>query len=462
MRKRTKGGLVLLALALLIGDVSAEPVASSVERTLDDAERLAVAGDFTGAKAALAPALALAPGSVRARRLLAWALEGTGELERELEVRARLIADDPDRPAALFAYGRALQRSGDERAALRAYGRAVALAARPTAAMLGELERARLRLAPEVAARVTLASDERAVHVGARTGVALPFGRAHRVVLGARVDRARRASGDSAVVATIGARLALTAPRGELVAGAEVGARTLDGAARPAASGSLAGVLRASRYLQLAGGASWRAPWTDVPTAAAEGGLADTASITAFALPPGGRWVVSLAAEGRRLSLWGAGPEDGTSARQAQAIAGVDWVAWAAPARSLRGETLDAELVRPTYVADAWVLSARHGEGVADADAPFAARIALAERCRYDELSTLVRKVWAGRVGLEVAAGVGRDWARDSSWVRGGAQLLWSPSAATRLTLAIDFATEDAAGTVGSRRAMWTSFHVDL
>src|SRR6185369_6723360 len=88
------------------------------------------------------------PKNVRAREMLGWALEVTGDLDGELAVRASLAADVPT-PANHRDYGRALERAADYRAARDQY--AVAKSAGgpdPDGSLATAVERMRYRTTP--------------------------------------------------------------------------------------------------------------------------------------------------------------------------------------------------------------------------------------------------------------------------------------------------------------------------
>jgi tetratricopeptide (TPR) repeat protein len=161
------------------------------EVALNHADAHLLAQDWAGAERVLRRFLARSPDNLRARRMLAWALESTGDLPAELSVRARLAVDDPSFDAKRD-YGRALERDGDYGDALRSYEEAAAeTVGAPDATLTAARDRMRYRLTPEIGADLRLRSDPTTTDEHLQVGAALPFASRHLVSIIASHERAQ-------------------------------------------------------------------------------------------------------------------------------------------------------------------------------------------------------------------------------------------------------------------------------
>src|SRR5580765_7468403 len=139
-------GMMALALALALTTASARARGGQAPPTsagsLERAEALVQSRAFEQAATMLRQILSIEPANRRAKELLAFALESTGDLKGERQVRSALAADFPDDPRVQTDYGRVLERSGEEGRALRAYRRARELSGgRPTPELDAAIER---------------------------------------------------------------------------------------------------------------------------------------------------------------------------------------------------------------------------------------------------------------------------------------------------------------------------------
>lgn len=445
-------------------DSSVQPAAPRAEQQLTRAEEMMRIGDPDGALRTLDPLLAAEPANLRALRLLAWALEADGDLPRELAVRARLARDDPERGTAAAAYARALERDGSLGAALEQYREARRIA--PSHDLDEAIDRMRLRLSPEVAASVAVETDTRARLTRWHAGVALPIGDRLHLSIAAHRDTARGGVLEETEMSSLTALLVTAWRTFDFEAGLTVG----ELAVGPSGAGGTTSIVsptlawrRRARHFLLELGGTLRAPWTEVPTSASEGGLVDEGTLMLFAPTRNGRLVPSLSVDLRRMHLGRSQTDEDPTARQGLAIGGVDWVLWSRPRRTLRGEILDERMASATYLADAWTIGYRHAEMASRSEPTFAARLALAGRGSSDEISTVARKVLGnGHLGVEIQGGMGRDWVREVAWVRLGARFLVATTRASRLSLSYETAAESATAIGGRRETLWASCHVDL
>ncbi len=158
------------------------PPAKDTEVALNQADAHLINKDWTGGAKVLRRYLAVDPSSVRAREMLAWALEAGGDLEGEIAVRRSLVTDQPT-PANKRDYGRALERASDFRGARDAYGGAVAAGPSPESTLVISYDRMRYRTTPELAGGGQFRSDPQAWAWHVQTGGALPFGSRHQLSL---------------------------------------------------------------------------------------------------------------------------------------------------------------------------------------------------------------------------------------------------------------------------------------
>lgn len=443
--------------------VAANP--GDAEAALAQTEMHASAGDWQLAERTVRSFLATTPGHRRGLELLAWILEGQGRLDSELELRAMLAAGS-DQAEPVRNYGRALERSGDWAGALVAYRRAARLSGGSIDHSLSrELERMDRRMSLEVAAGVAAKSDPGAASFAGFTGVALPFGRAHQVTIGAWHERAskdEREGSGSELSAAVSFRGRTT----QAFAGAKLGVieTTMDpGPARmlPGGFGSVRTKLL-DGHVQLGVDGELGSVWRETPRAVLEGGSVDSVTTHVWGVLASNRLVIDTGVQLRRLQLddrMGGEP----SAAQALMWTGADFALWTNFSREAAGETLDDDLLRPTYLADSLVLGYRHYELRASSNAAFDARMSMADRASIDEVSVVARKaLLRGRVAFEARAGAGRDWLRDLYLARGGLSLWLASSSRARFSLSLDLAKESTRALTGERRAGWMTYHVDL
>ncbi len=96
------------------------------------------------------------------------------------------------------------------------------------------------------------------------------------------------------------------------------------------------------------------------------------------------------------------------TAKQLLAWTGADLAVWTDYAHQAEGESLDDQLLRPTYLADSAVISYRHYEMWGESNAMFSARMSFAARASIDEVSVVARKALVhGRLALEARLGGG-------------------------------------------------------
>jgi hypothetical protein len=203
--------------------------------------------------------------------------------------------------------------------------------------------------------------------------------------------------------------------------------------------------------------------WRETPRAVFEAGRNYSAAGHVYVTALGQRLVIDSGALARQLRLIADQDPSMPHANQLLAWTGADMRVWSNFAKQARGEILDDELHQATFAADSAVVSYRHYELFGDTDPMFASRLALAERAQIDEVSFTLRKVVArGAVALEARGGFGRDWARELWLDRGGFAIWFSPTSASRLSLAFEFARESVQTLVGERRTGTVNYHVDL
>ena len=418
------------------------------------------------AERVLGDLLARDPSNARGRELLAVVFERRREIGKELAVRATLARDVPS-AATVRDLGRALERSGDLIAARSAYERARALAPSEDRPGLEDAaERMRLRTAPELEASAAGLSDPSATGGIASAGMAVWLDSRLRIAARGRRLFARTASVDAGAT---GASLLLVAsqPGLEIALSGQLNAAFF-GAGRadpPLLGGASAEVrVRAAPWLQLEARGHARLLWDESAATISLGASTTGASATAYALPFGPALVLSVGGMVRALEI----PEALASAAPATASqvfgsAGLDWVAWADYAATLRGEALDDALVSAAPFGSALVFSLRQYGARAWQSAAFADWLSLVERASVSELGATVRRTGLeGRAGLELTGGLGYDPLRDALLVRAGAAVVLAPWRSVRLTLRYELGTESQTGLVGRRHMGGLSAHVDL
>lgn len=445
-RSHARLGDLAAADALYDAMIAADP--TDAEAALMQVEDHTAAKDWDGAAERVLRFLAVAPQHQRARELLAWIEEARGDLSSELALRQELAASQ--KPDALRDYGRALERSGDWSGALSAYRRAMTAGGGSDVTLVQAIERVERRTAPELAATMIAASDPGAVSLGAQVAGALPFGSAHHFAFRAWDERASH-DGASTSAGGLSGALVLVGRTARAATGVELGLSNV----RPAAFAS--GSAQLGR-VQLSLDGQFGAQWRETPRAVLEGGRVDGATAHVYT-SIGPRVVTDIGVQARRLGL------DAMESRATQVLAwaGADVAAWTNFANQASGESLDNDLLHPTFLADSLVLSYRHYELWGETPAMFATRLSLAERAQIDSVSVVARKaLFHGRLALEARAGGGRDWARDLYLTSAGAALWLGTTTRSRLSVSFDVAKESTGALSGERRAGWMAYHVDL
>jgi hypothetical protein len=410
------------------------------------------------------------PDHRRARELLAASLEGSGDLDGELAVREDLArGQSASRP--VFDYGRALERAVDWAAALRAYRRASALAGgreRTDPELASALGRMTGRTSVELAASAEARSDPQATSLGEQVGIAVPFGSAHHIALGAWRERlTSRGTPAGGWAGELAAAMVLRGRRADAIAGAKLGVRELRaGNGSPDRAASWSGLAdlrgRPSQHLELSLDAAVNALWRETPRSLLEGGRTTGATVHAYGIALGSRLIIDSGAQGRRLVLQGpAGPDP--TASQVLGWTGLDAVLWVDHEHALDGEILDDDMLRPAHLAGALVAGYRHFELWSDAQPGFTQRIAMAPRASIDEGTLTARKIFAGgRLGVELRSLLGWDHAREVAISRIGGSLLATPTRSSRISLSLDLGVESPTGFRGQTRTGWVSYHADL
>jgi tetratricopeptide (TPR) repeat protein len=446
------------------------------EVALNHADAHLLAQDWAGAERVLRRFLERSPDNLRARHMLAWALESTGNLSAELSVRARLALDDPS-PDAQRDYGRALERAGDYRDALRSYEAAAGSGGAPDATLTAACDRMRYRLTPEVAGDVGFRSDPTTTAEHLQAGVALPFASRHLVSMIVSHDRAQGGYpiADTAV-STVAGSLVLSARWGGKLM---VGGSASELSQVPMSNGV---ALQETPALHLGGvgeietpvGSALRLdvrgeldnPWTEAPVTIRERGAATgfTGHLFVFPIPSSHRVIIDGGTQARRLTLApGAAGAARPEASQSLSWAGADFVVWQDPIHVLRGQVLDEGLVRQTEVAESVTFSLRHYELFGRSEPEFDRRLMLLPRSSIDSLSLVVRNaLGGGRFGLELRGGLGYERTHRDVLSQGGLTLSLAASAASRVTASYDVAQETITGLTGRRHSGWVAYHVDL
>lgn len=447
-----------------------------VEVGLNHAEAHLLAHDWKGAAQVLRRFIDRAPDNLRARHMLAWALEAQGDLAGELAVRGPLATDDPS-PASEQEYGRALERAGDYKLALTSYQLAAERAGTPDATLVQARDRMRYRLTPELAGGLVVRTDPTTTTERLFAGAAYPFGSRHLVSLLATHDNAH---GGWPIASS-----ATTAVNGTLVLGARWGGWLMLGAQGRSVTEepSLNGMpLQSKAGLKWGGVAEGDTPigsavrlnlraelenqWAEAPVAVRENGAVTglTGNLYVFPIPSTRDLILVTGTQTRRLMLE---PAANTSSRplssQFLGWAGFDYVVWQNPASMLRGQILDERLARPSDLVGAMVFSFRHYELYGRTDPDFESRIALLDRSRIDVATVVVRNALAdGRFGFEVRGGLGYESTRRNLLSQGGIALYAIGGAASRATISYDMAQETTTGLAGRRHTGWVAYHVDI
>jgi hypothetical protein len=467
---RWSAGAALALVLIMAGGrawAQAPPVPAG---TLERAAALVRAREFEEAAAMLRFIVLADPADRRAKEMLAFALESTGDLEGERHVRSALATEFPNDPGIQADYGRVLERSGEEGGALRAYRRARALSAgRPASELDAAIERMRGRTALEVGAPLVVMSDPDATASYVQAGAAIPLGSGHHVALRGGHYTADAKAGPNATASdvlglslvlgpragaywTVESSLHAVSPRGDERRDLGVGA-------------AIAGRAPFGSSLE----AEWRAeaesPWDEAAIAVLYGGRTTGAGARLYSHLLSQRLLLQAGARRRRLSIVAADPQSTNRATAWQSLwlAGADVVLWRKPGAAVRGEMLDEALIAPTTLSSAVTLAYRHYDVSTQTTPEFASRIGLVPRGSVNETS-IITTVAAprGHLGFEVRAGLARDSARDARTWRAGGSLIWAPTSTARFAVGYDHANEIATGLTGRSRTGRVSLHVDF
>jgi Flp pilus assembly protein TadD len=459
------------------------PPAKDTEVSLSQADAHLINEDWSGGARVLQRYRALDPENVRAREMLAWALEADGDLDGELEVRRSLSNDHPS-PAHDRDYGRALERAESYAAARDRYARAVAESgAGADTALITSYNRMRWRTTPEVAGGGSFRSDPQAWAWRAQAGAALPFGSRHSLAVNAWHDESNDWHANQVVGANVLAKTGTVTGLGaqlllgrrlerSLLLGADARYETEAGTDASGADllpsrggfdfgGQAEGDANITRYAHVNLHLDANEQWNEAPITVHEGGTMTGATGHLYLFPVSHVVLFDGGAQARQLQLSAQGTPDRPKANQLLVWGGIDFNLWTEPGHTVNAEALDERLVRRVYLVDAGVLAYRHYELVTHADPDF--RIALAPRASIDNGTLIVRKALAhGRVGLDVHGGGGYDHLRDHTLFQLGGAFVLAASWRTRLTASYDLAHETATGLPGTLHIGWLTFHADI
>ena len=463
-------GAAALVLALIAtGQPARGQAPSAPAGGLERAGALLRARAFEQARTVLRELLLVDPANRQAKELLAFDLESMGDLDGERRVRSALAGEFPDDPRIQADFGRVLERSGDEAAALRAYRRARELSAGAQALELNAaIERVQGLTAPEIVTPFSVMSDPDASVSRAQAGATLPLGsRRHVALVGTRsVASAKTRPGE-----TTSQALALTlVQRSGTGASWAMGPRAFAVSPRNApgdfgVGGVAEGRLPLSPALEADVTAGIETPWDEAAVSLLHGGRTSGAEGHLYSHAFSRRVLLQAGARTRQLSILAAQPgaELRARARQSLWLAGADAVLWRGANAAVSGEMLDESLIAPTTLSSALTLALRHYDVSSRTTPEFAAVIGLVPRAIVDEASvTTTLAAPGGRLGVELRAGLARDFARADQIWRAGGSLIWAPTRATRFALGYEGATELASGLVGRSSAGRVSFHADL
>ncbi len=452
------------------------------EVDLNQADAHLMNKDWDGGERVLKRYLALDPKNVRAREMLAWALEANGDLDGELQVRRSLVQDQPTR-ANDRDYGRALERASNFRASAAEYQAALAAGA-PDQVLATSYDRMHYRVTPELAGGFQLRADPQAWAWRLQAGAAMPFGPHYQAGILAWHD----SSEDRSVNEVVGPNVlretgSLTGLGGYALFGTRKGGYLMlggDGRFATTTGEDTAGVQlygpqnqisfggQAELDLPLAGVAEinlhgdLNEQWNDAPVTIHEGGTMSGGTGHIYLFPRNRVVLFDSGAQIRRLTLRPLELGDPSPVgSQTLLWTGVDFNLWTDGAAVMRGESLDDRMVRRTALNDAGVLSYRHFEEFANLPPDF--RISLYPHASIDNGTLTVRKALAhGRVGLELHGGIGYDNRQEQFLSQGGGALLIATSWSTRLSVSYDVYHQTAIGLAGTLQIGWITLHADL
>jgi hypothetical protein len=220
-----------------------------------------------------------------------------------------------------------------------------------------------------------------------------------------------------------------------------------------------------SPTLEADGTAEIETPWDEAAVAVLHGGRTTAAEGHLYSHAFSRRLLLQAGARARQLSILDAEPGSGSrpQAWQSLWLAGADAVLWRGRSGAVSGEMLDESLIAPTTLSSAMTVAYRHYDVSSRTTPEFATIIGLVPRAIVDEASiTTTLAAPGGRLGIELRAGLARDFAREDRMWRAGGSLIWAPTRATRFALGYEGANEVASGLVGRSSAGRVSFHADL
>lgn len=459
------------------------PPKFDTEVAMNQADAHLMNEDWAGGAEVLRRYLALDPKNVRAREMLAWALEAAGDLEGELAVRKELAEELPT-----FAhrkdYGRALERASEFRKARNEYKGA--MDADPKAVddwLRTSHSRMRYRTSPELTGGAQLRSDPQAWAWRAQTGAALPFGSRHHVAALAWHDQSTDWRANQVVGANTlllggsvtglgvqalfghrsGASLLVGADgRFATVSGEDARGRQLFGPENRFNFGGQAEVdAPLSRFSHVNVHGALNEQWGDAPVTIHEGGTVTGVTGRLHLFPKSRRVLFDSGVQARRLGLAPLGGSPAPAALQYLGWAGVDFNLWASPSKLMRSEAMDERLVRRSYLVNSAVLAYRHYELWNDLGPEF--RIALAPRGSIDNGTLILRHTFfGGRAGIDLRGGGGYDNQRQRFLAQAGGSLVVAASWAHRVLLSYDMAHETYTGIPGTLHIGWVTYHADL
>jgi tetratricopeptide (TPR) repeat protein len=456
------------------------------EVALNQADGHLMNKDWDGGAAVLRRYLEREPKNVRAREMLAWALEASGKLDEEILIRRGLAEDEPT-SANKLDYGRALERGASFQAARDQYRAALAAAAPSDASgpLMTSFSRMLFRTTPEVTGGGQFRADPQAWAWRVQAGGAIPFGTRHVASVLAWHDSATdwaanlpNSAGDSTLqgsgsVTGLGATMFLATRAGGYALGGLDGrfssniVKDNHGVVYRQDSGVTGGVflegdLPFGSIAELNAHADLNEQWAEAPITIHEGGTTTGGIFNFFLFPPNRFVLFDAGLQIRGLSIDPQSPSNPRpTASQQLYFGGIDFNLWSSPARIVRGEGLDEHLARRVYLTDAGILAYRHYELFTDAGPDF--RIALAPRASINNGTLIVRKVVAdGRIGFDLHGGLGYDTARLRVLSQAGASLVLAASWRSRFIASYDMTRETATGLIGTLHIGWLSYHADL
>jgi len=352
------------------------------------------------------------------------------------------------------------------------YRRAQARAAGPARTdpeLASAVRRMSQRTSIELAATAQGRSDPQATSLGEQVGIAVPFGSAHHLAVGAWHERlAARDRARDGLAGELWTAMALHGRRADVIAGGKLGMRDLRGEAGATDRGvSWSGFAklrgRPMRHLELSLDAEVNALWRETPRSLLEGGHVTGVTVHVYGIALANRLIVDSGMQVRRLVLPGPDGDRDPMTSQLLGWAGLDVVLWSDFKHALEGEILDDTMVQPAYLADGVVAGYRHFELSSTSSPDFLQRMSMVGRASIEEGSLTARKVAAhGRLGVELRGVLGWDRSREAAISRIGISLLAAPTRSSRVSLSLELGAESPTGFRGQARTGWVSYHADL